>query len=76
MTLPVLFLMLTSHAPFASTGPYNWLVATLLIACSGLLKHFHSCMQKKQPAAIYLTTGLLLFSAAIMFSGMGSVSLP
>lgn len=68
MTLPVLFLMLAAHAPFASNGPYNWLIATLLVVSAGLLKHFHSCLQKQQAWGVYLAAGLVVFGFAIVLS--------
>lgn len=70
MTLPVLFLMLAAHAPFASNGPYNWLVASLMVVSAALFKHVHSGIQKKQPWGLYLAAGLVILGAAILVSAM------
>src|SRR5262249_18939309 len=39
MTFPVLFLMLSSHIPTTSSGPWSWLVALLLFAAGLCARH-------------------------------------
>ncbi|MFT5139925.1 MAG: putative membrane protein [Lysobacterales bacterium] len=68
MTLPVLFLMLSGHAPVNFDGSLSWLVAALLVTAMGLLKHFHTCIQRKTPAIRYLLAGLIVLTSAILIS--------
>jgi uncharacterized membrane protein len=39
LTLPVVFLMLSNHAPLAYSGPLAWLVAGLIIAAGAVIRH-------------------------------------
>lgn len=71
LTLPVLFLMLGSHAPGIFDGRLGWLVASLAVLAAGLFKHWHTCIQRKHSAARYLLAGLTVFGLAAVVSGVG-----
>jgi uncharacterized membrane protein len=70
MTLPVLFLMLSVHAPINFDGSLSWLVITLLVAALGFLKHFHTCIQKRKASVRHLLLGLLLLGVAVSISSL------
>ena len=40
LTLPVLFLMLSTHYPLAFATPYNWVIASLIFLIGVLVRHF------------------------------------
>ena len=44
LTLPVLFLMLSNHAPLAFASPYNWLIAALVFLMGVSIRHFFNTM--------------------------------
>lgn len=72
LTLPVLILMLSAHAPVNFDGRFSWLVVTLLVLAMGLLKHFHTCIQRRQPSFRFLAAGVLVFLAVVMVSAADS----
>lgn len=64
LTLPVLFMMLSNHAPQAYAHPKNWLLLLLLIAVGMQVRHIMILQTKRQPslwvAAPLLVTVLIM----------------
>lgn len=77
LTLPVLFLMLSAHAPLSFSGSMSWLAITLIVLALGLFKHFHTCIQRQTSSLPYLLAGLLIFAAgaALSVAGTGEQSI-
>ncbi len=44
LTLPVIFLMLSTHYPLAFATPYNWLIAALVFLMGVTIRHFFNTM--------------------------------
>lgn len=65
LALPVLFLMLGTHAPINFESPYAWLVGSLLVLSLGLFKHFHTRIQRSQSAWAALAAGVVVFVYAV-----------
>ena len=69
LTLPVLFLMISSHYPLAFATRWNWLIAALVLVIGALIRHFFNSMHagKDKP---WWTWGLAaaLFAVIIWLS--------
>ena len=48
MTLPVLFIMVSSHFPFTYGHKYNWLILTLISIIGASVRHFFNLRNKKR----------------------------
>tara|TARA_Y100000590_G_scaffold98109_1_gene111634 strand:+ start:63 stop:1286 length:1224 start_codon:yes stop_codon:yes gene_type:complete len=48
MTLPVLFIMISSHYPFTYGHKYNWLILAIISILGALVRHFFNVRNKKQ----------------------------
>ena len=48
MTLPVLFVMISSHYPFTYGHKYNWLLLALISLIGALVRHYFNLRNKKQ----------------------------
>lgn len=44
LTLPVLFLMLSSHNPLAFASQWNWIIVAFVLAAGALIRHFFNTM--------------------------------
>mgnify|MGYP001284032974 FL=1 len=48
MTLPVLFIMISSHYPFTYGHKYNWIVLAAISIIGALVRHYFNLRNKKQ----------------------------
>jgi len=48
ITLPVLFIMISSHYPFTYGHKYNWLILALISIIGALVRHYFNLRNKKQ----------------------------
>ncbi len=62
LTLPVLFLMLSTHYPLAFATQYNWVIAALVFLIGVLIRHFFNTKHLKGEN-LYWTW----FAAAVLF---------
>ncbi len=46
LTLPVIFLMLSTHYPLAFATPYNWLIAAVVFLMGVTIRHFFNTMHE------------------------------
>ncbi|MBT4933660.1 MAG: urate hydroxylase PuuD [Rhodospirillaceae bacterium] len=44
LTLPVLFMMLSSHNPLAFASQWNWVIVAFVLAAGALIRHFFNTM--------------------------------
>ncbi|MDO5641200.1 MAG: urate hydroxylase PuuD, partial [Paracoccus sp. (in: a-proteobacteria)] len=44
LTLPVIFLMLSTHYPLAFASPYNWVIAAMVFLMGVTIRHFFNAM--------------------------------
>jgi len=48
ITLLVLFIMLSGHAPFIWASKYNWVILSLLAVIFGMIQYYVNCRNKKE----------------------------
>ncbi|MDJ0653966.1 MAG: urate hydroxylase PuuD [Xanthomonadales bacterium] len=70
LTLPVLFVMLSSHYPMTYTHRWNWLVLLLLFLAGALVRHFFNLRNSGRSRP-----GLLL-AALLVVLGLGAAMAP
>jgi len=56
ITLPVLFIMVSSHFPFTYGHKYNWLILLFISIIGALVRHYFNLRNKKQYKAWILPT--------------------
>ncbi|MCA8868141.1 MAG: urate hydroxylase PuuD [Rhodobacteraceae bacterium] len=63
LTLPVIFLMLSTHYPLAFGTEYNWLIAALVFLMGVTIRHFFNTMhtRKGTPYWTWILTAILFF---------------
>ncbi len=61
LTLPVLFLMLSNHAPLAFATRYNWIIASLVFLMGVSIRHYFNTKhaRKGNPTWTWLVTAIL-----------------
>jgi uncharacterized membrane protein len=64
LTLPVIFLMLSTHYPLAFATPYNWVIASLVFLMGVTIRHYFNSMHARRgkPNWTWLITALLLIA--------------
>ncbi len=69
LTLPVLFLMLSNHAPLAFATPWNWLIASLVFLMGVTIRHWFNTRhaRKGTPYWTWVATAAL-FAAIVALS--------
>ena len=67
LTLPVLFLMLSTHYPLAFATEYNWIIASLVFLMGVTIRHYFNSIHARagNPTWTWLATALLF--VAIMW---------
>ena len=62
LTLPVLFLMLSSHYPLAFATAFNWLIASLVFLIGVVIRHYFNSIhsRKGKPTWTWLVAAILL----------------
>ena len=73
MTLPVVFIMISGHAPMVIGHPLNWLLLALISAAGVSIRHFFNLRHVGQVRPGYLALGAALFLAA---AGIATVVRP
>ena len=71
LTLPVLFIMISSHFPFTYGHKYNWLILAVISIIGALVRHYFNLRNKKQ-----YNVWILPMAAIGMISLMLYVSIP
>jgi len=72
-TLPVLFIMISSHFPFTYGAVNNWLILVILSIAGILTRHYFNLRNKKQykvwilPSAALIMFFLMIFSSLSIF---------
>ncbi len=73
LTLPVLFLMLSSHYPLIFANPYNWLIASLVFALGAVIRHFFNSRHAGVGSPWWTwMVAVLLFAAMVGLSQLGT----
>ncbi len=73
LTLPVLFMMLSTHYPLAFASQWNWLIAALVFLMGVTIRHFFNTMHATK-TLLWWTWGLtLLLFLAIMGLSLGPI---
>lgn len=64
LTLPVIFLMLSTHYPLAFATEYNWVIASLVFLMGVTIRHYFNSMHARQgnPHWTWLLTALLFIA--------------
>jgi uncharacterized membrane protein len=70
LTLPVIFLMLSTHYPLAFATQYNWVIASLVFLMGVTIRHYFNSMhaRKGKPNWTWLVTVLLFIVASWLSS--------
>jgi uncharacterized membrane protein len=66
LTLPVLFLMLSNHAPLAFATKYNWIIASLVFLTGVTIRHYFNSVhaRKGRPTWTWAVTVILFIVIA------------
>ncbi len=66
LTLPVIFLMLSTHYPLAFATPYNWLIASLVFLMGVTIRHYFNARHARagNPTWTWLATAALFLLVA------------
>lgn len=61
LTLPIIFLMLSTHYPLAFATPFNWVIASLVFLIGVLIRHFFNSKhaRKGQPYWTWLVSAVV-----------------
>ncbi|MDX1781137.1 MAG: urate hydroxylase PuuD [Thalassovita sp.] len=64
LTLPVIFMMLSSHYPLAFATEYNWVIASLVFLMGVTIRHYFNTLhaRKGNPTWTWLATALLFIA--------------
>ncbi len=77
LTLPVVFLMLSSHYPLAFATRWNWAIVALVIVMGGSIRHWFNTMHKHQKPPIWTwIVAALCFIAIVYLSTIPAVQTP
>ncbi len=70
LTLPVIFLMLSTHYPLAFATQYNWIIASLVFLMGVTIRHYFNSMhaRKGKPNWTWLVTVLLFIAVSWLSS--------
>ena len=75
MTLPVLFIMVSSHYPFTYGHKYNWTILAILSVIGVAIRHYFNLRNKKQQKAWMLSTIMICTIALILYTTIPKVIL-
>jgi uncharacterized membrane protein len=65
LTLPVLFLMISSHYPLAFASRWNWLIFALVLIVGAVIRHFYNTRHKGLPSP-WWTWGVAALGALLI----------
>ena len=72
MTLPVVFIMISNHAPIVTGHPLSWLLLALIGAAGVSIRHFFNLRHVGRTEPAWLIVGAALFVvASLIASGLG-----
>jgi uncharacterized membrane protein len=72
LTLPVVFLMLSTHYPLAFATEWNWVIASLVFLIGVVIRHFFNTMHARQGRPHWTwAVAVLLFIAIAWLSSRG-----
>ena len=69
-TLPVLFIMISSHFPFTYGSSYNWLILIIISIAGILTRHYFNLRNKKQYKVWILPTATLIMFFLMLISSL------
>ncbi len=77
MTLPVVFIMISNHAPIITGHPQSWLLLALMSAAGVSIRHFFNRRHIGLTEPVWLILGAALFVAvSLIASGLGQPKPP
>ncbi|MDP1631725.1 MAG: urate hydroxylase PuuD [Caulobacter sp.] len=68
MTLPVLFLMVSSHYPMVIDHPLNWLLVAGIGASGWTIRHFFNLRNASRSEPMVLVSGVAIFLAVMLLA--------
>ena len=63
MTLPVVFIMISSHYPMTYGDPHAWLVLAVIFLAGALIRHFFNLRHKGRTVPLLPAAGVALLAA-------------
>jgi uncharacterized membrane protein len=68
LTLPVVFLMISSHYPLITSGRYNWLIVAIVLAMGPIIRHFFNARHegRKSPWWTWVATAWAAFAIYLL----------
>jgi uncharacterized membrane protein len=73
LTLPVIFLMLSSHNPLAFATQYNWLIASLVFLMGVTIRHYFNSYHADKRVLIWTWVATFaIFGVIVWLSGFGA----
>ena len=77
LTLPVVFFMLSNHAPLAFATTWAWAIAALVFLMGVTIRHWFNSRHARKPAPYWtIPATLILFAACIWLSTLGPKDAP
>jgi len=70
MTLPVVFIMVSNHAPMVAGHPLSWLLLALLSAAGVSIRHFFNLRHVGRIRPQFLLVGAALFAATALIAAI------
>jgi uncharacterized membrane protein len=73
LTLPVIFLMLSTHYPLAFATQYNWLIASLVFLMGVTIRHYFNTYHAHKGVLVWpWVATLAIFAVIVWLSGAGT----
>lgn len=77
LTLPVVFFMLSNHAPLAFATSWAWVIAALVFLMGVTIRHWFNSRHARKPAPYWtIPATLLLFGLCVWLSTLGPKDTP
>ncbi|WP_444465024.1 urate hydroxylase PuuD [Rhodobacter capsulatus] len=77
LTLPVVFFMLSNHAPLAFATAWAWVIAALVFLMGVTIRHWFNSRHARKPAPYWtIPATLLLFGLCVWLSTLGPKDAP
>lgn len=65
-TLPVLFIMISSHYPMTYSHPYGWVVLAMIMAAGTLIRQFFVQRHRGQAKPVFILLATVLLAAVVI----------